>query len=106
MSILMEISVLLALLLVKTRASGTRNGLLEANLNTACITLSAQPAYLPYRKSTEPGTKQKTPTSKKRRISAASSSSARCSKNIEAEGTPDLSGANGQYAPERGCQRS
>ena len=50
MSILMEISVLLALLLVKTRASGTRNGLFEENLNTACITLSAQPAYLPYRR--------------------------------------------------------
>ena len=91
----MEISVLLALLLVKTRASGTRNGLFEANIDTACITLSALPVYLPYRKSSEPGIKQKTPTSKKRRISAASSSSARCSKNIEAEGTPDLSGVDG-----------
>ena len=50
MSILMGISVLLALLLVKTRASGTRNGLFEENLNTACITLSALPVYLPYRK--------------------------------------------------------
>ena len=48
MSILMGISELLALHLVKTRASRTRNGLFEANLNTACITLSAQPAYLPY----------------------------------------------------------
>ena len=53
MSILMEISVLLALLLVKTRASGTRNGLFEANIDTACITLSALPVYLPYRKSTD-----------------------------------------------------
>ena len=106
MSILMEISVLLALLLVKTRASGTRNGLFEANLDTACTTLSALPVYLPYRNKYRAGIKQKTSTSKKRRISAASSSSARCSKNIEAEGTPDLSGANGQHAPERGCQRS
>ena len=56
MSILMGISVLLALLLVKTRASGTRNGLFEANIDTACITLSTRPAYLPYRKSTEPAT--------------------------------------------------
>ena len=41
MSILKGISILLALLLVKTRASGTRNGIFEANINTACITLSA-----------------------------------------------------------------
>ena len=65
----MGISVLLALLLVKTRASGTRNGLFEANLDTACITLSALPVYLPYRKSTEPPTKQKTPTSCDVRVS-------------------------------------
>ena len=106
MSILTGISVLLALLLVKTRASGTRNGLLEANLNTACITLSALPAYMPYRKKYRTGNITKDPDIKEEGISAASSSSARCSKNIEAEGTPDLSGANGQYAPERGCQRS
>ena len=53
MSLLTGISVLLALLLVKTRASSTRNGLFEDNLNTACITLSALPVYLPYRKSTD-----------------------------------------------------
>ena len=47
MSILMGFSILLALLLVKTRASGTRNGLFEANIDTACITLSAHPAYIP-----------------------------------------------------------
>ena len=41
MSILKGISILLALLLVKTRASGTRNGIFEANIHTACITLSA-----------------------------------------------------------------
>ena len=61
MSILMEISVLLALLLVKTRASGTRNGLFEANLDTACITLSALPVYLPYRKKYRAGNKTKDP---------------------------------------------
>ena len=47
MSILMGFSILLALLLIKTRASGTRNGLFEANIDTACITLSAHPAYIP-----------------------------------------------------------
>ena len=61
MSILTGISVLLALLLVKTRASGTRNGLFEANLNTACITLSALPVYLPYRKKYRAGNKTKDP---------------------------------------------
>ena len=69
MSILMGISVLLALLLVKTRASGTRNGLFEANIDTACITLSALPAYLPYRKKFCAGIKQKTPTSCDVRVS-------------------------------------
>ena len=59
----MGISVLLALLLVKTRASGTRNGLFEANIDTACLTLSDLPAYLPYRKKLSAGIKQKTPTS-------------------------------------------
>ena len=38
-----------------------------------------------------------------RRFSAASSASARCSKNIEAAGTPDPSKASGRYSPERGC---
>ena len=61
MSILTGISVLLALLLVKTRASGTRNGLFEENLNTACITLSALPVYLPYRKKYRAGNKTKDP---------------------------------------------
>ena len=61
MSILTGISVLLALLLVKTRASGTRNGLFEDNLNTACITLSALPVYLPYRKKYRAGNKTKDP---------------------------------------------
>jgi hypothetical protein len=37
MSILMGISVLLALLLVKTRASGTRNGLFEAISTLAAL---------------------------------------------------------------------
>ena len=64
MSILTGISVLLALLLVKTRASGTRNGLLEANLNTACITLSALPAYMPYRKKYRTGNKTQDPNIK------------------------------------------
>ena len=61
MSILTGISVLLALLLAKTRASGTRNGLFEANLDTACITLSALPVYLPYRKKYRSGNKTKDP---------------------------------------------
>ena len=60
MSILKGISILLALLLVKTRASGTRNGL-EANLDTACITLSALPVYLPYRKKYRAGNRTKDP---------------------------------------------
>ena len=38
-----------------------------------------------------------------RRISAASSASARCSQNIEAAGTPDPSKASGRCAPHRGC---
>ena len=61
MSILMGISVLLALLLVKTRASGTRNGLFEANIDTACITLSALPVYLQYRKKYRAGNETKAP---------------------------------------------
>ena len=40
-----------------------------------------------------------------RRISAASSASARCSQNIEAAGTPGPTEGSGRYAPERGCQR-
>ena len=38
-----------------------------------------------------------------RRISAASSASARCSKNIEAAGTPDPNEERGRHAPDRGC---
>ena len=64
MSFLMGISILLALLLVKTRASGTRNGLFEENLNTACITLSALPVYLPYRKKYRTGNKTQDPNIK------------------------------------------
>ena len=40
-----------------------------------------------------------------RRISAASSASARCSQNIEAAGTPGPTEGSGRYAPDRGCQR-
>ena len=39
----------------------------------------------------------------KRRFSAASSASARCSQNIKAAGTPDPSKASGRCAPNRGC---
>ena len=39
-----------------------------------------------------------------RRISAASSASARCSQNIEAAGTAGPTEGNGRYAPDRGCQ--
>ena len=38
-----------------------------------------------------------------RRISAASSASARCSENIEAAGTPDPNKVSGRSAPDRGC---
>ena len=38
-----------------------------------------------------------------RRISAASSASARCSENIEAAGTPDPNKVRGRHAPNRGC---
>ena len=38
-----------------------------------------------------------------RRISAASSASARCSQNIEAAGTPDPNEVSGRCAPVRGC---
>ena len=38
-----------------------------------------------------------------RRISAASSASARCSQNIEAAGTPGPTEGSDRYAPERGC---
>ena len=41
----------------------------------------------------------------KRRFSAASSASARCSQNIEAEGTPGPTEGSDRYAPNRGCQR-
>ncbi len=40
-----------------------------------------------------------------RRISAASSASARCSQNIEAAGTPGPTEGSGRHAPNRGCQR-
>ena len=40
-----------------------------------------------------------------KRISAASSASARCSQNIEAAGTPGPTEGSGRYAPDRGCQR-
>ena len=40
-----------------------------------------------------------------RRISAASSASARCSQNIEAAGTPGPTEGSGRHAPYRGCQR-
>ena len=40
-----------------------------------------------------------------RRISAASSASARCSQNIEAAGTPGPTEGSGRHAPDRGCQR-
>ena len=40
-----------------------------------------------------------------RRISAASSASARCSQNIEAAGTPGPTKGSGRHAPDRGCQR-
>ena len=39
----------------------------------------------------------------KRRFSAASSASARCSKKVEAAGTPDPNEVSGRYSPERGC---
>ena len=39
----------------------------------------------------------------KRRFSAASTASARCSLNIEAAGTPDPNEVSGRYSPERGC---
>jgi hypothetical protein len=39
----------------------------------------------------------------KRRISAASSASAKLSKKVEAAGTPDWSGSGRRCAPERGC---
>ena len=61
MSILMGIAVLLTLFLVKTRVSDTRNSLFEANLDTACITLSALPVYLPYRTKYRAGNKTKDP---------------------------------------------
>ena len=38
-----------------------------------------------------------------RRVSAASSASARLSKKVEAAGTPDPSKASGRCAPDRGC---
>ena len=38
-----------------------------------------------------------------RRISAASSASARCSENIEAAGTPDPNKVSSRSAPDRGC---
>jgi len=41
-----------------------------------------------------------------RRISAASSASARCSPNIEAAGTPGPTEGSGRYAPDRGCLQS
>ena len=41
----------------------------------------------------------------KRRFSAASSASARCSQNIEAAGTPGPTEGSDRYAPNRGCQR-
>ena len=39
----------------------------------------------------------------KRRISAASSASARLSQKVAAAGTPDPTIGSGRYAPERGC---
>ena len=39
----------------------------------------------------------------KRRFSAASSASARCSKNIEAAMPPDPNEVSGRHAPNRGC---
>ena len=39
----------------------------------------------------------------KRRLSAASSASAKLSKKVEAAGTPDWSGSGRRCAPERGC---